>query len=73
MPRDVIMRHRIRHLEKTVLCDWPTFTIWGNGKLGRQFFAALDPEARSKVKAFCDVDKNKIGKPYVHGVLKVIL
>jgi len=72
VPREVLLQHRVRHLEATVLSQpyWQQFTIWGAGKLGRQLFGALSPECRKNVKGFCDVDEKKIGKPYHHSTLK---
>lgn len=42
------------------------FTIWNAGKLGKLFYRSLPPALRAKVKCFCDVDRNKIGRSYRH-------
>lgn len=63
-PRRVLLRIRVRAFERRVLCEWPQFTIWGNGRDGRNFFNELKPEYRDKVKEFCDIDERKIRKGY---------
>ena len=56
--------HIPRAIGEQVLRGWPSFSIWGAGRDGREFFKALRPEMRSRVAAFCDVDPNKVGTPY---------
>ena len=64
IPRRTIHLHRVRAIEEEVLQRWPSFSIWGAGRDGREFFKALRPETRSRVTAFCDVDPSKVGTPY---------
>ena len=64
IPRRTIHLHRVRAIEEQILRGWPSFSIWGAGRDGREFFKALRPEMRSRVTAFCDVDPNKVGTPY---------
>lgn len=59
---ETIWRIRLQELEKNVLPKWTTFTIWNAGKEGRRFYRSLSTQNRSKVVAFCDVDKKKIDK-----------
>ena len=53
---------RIRELERNVLSNWTSFTIWNAGKQGRKFYRDLTDENRKKVACFCDVDEKKIAK-----------
>ena len=48
--------------------DWAgrDFSIWGAGRDGRQFLAALQPAYRARVRGFCDIDPRKIARGYVH-------
>ncbi|XP_067128435.1 queuosine-tRNA galactosyltransferase-like isoform X3 [Centruroides vittatus] len=55
---------RIKELEEHVLCHWPKFTIWNAGKQGRKFFRSISTSNRSKIVAFCDVDRKKISKGF---------
>ena len=72
IPRQTILRHRTAALERDQIGDpvleqlwlWPTLTIWGAGRDGREFFKALRPETRRRVTAFCDVDPKKVGTTY---------
>jgi Glycosyl transferase family 2 len=41
-----------------------TFTIWGAGRDGKDFFNCLSDEGRALVSCFCDVDTKKIGQLY---------
>jgi hypothetical protein len=50
----------VKAIEHSVLCRWRSFTIWGAGRDGRDFFKALSPASKAKVVAFCDVDANKV-------------
>ncbi|XP_061719882.1 UDP-GlcNAc:betaGal beta-1,3-N-acetylglucosaminyltransferase-like protein 1 [Cydia pomonella] len=59
--REMIWQIQLERLQKLVLPNWETFTIWNAGKAGRRLVRALDPEHLKKVVAFCDVDKKKIG------------
>lgn len=62
IPRRTILRHRAAAIEASVLRDWPSFTIWGAGRDGREFFKALAPETRRRVAAFCDVDGGHLSR-----------
>ena len=64
IPRATILRHRAAAIERAVLSHWDAFTIWGAGRDGRDFFKALTPECRRRVRAFCDVDAKKVGTTY---------
>ena len=64
IPRQTIMRHRAAAIERAILSQWPTFTIWGAGRDGRDFYKALTPGTRRRVRAFCDVDAKKVGTTY---------
>ena len=41
------------------------FSIWGAGRDGRQFLAALQPAYRARVRGFCDIDPRKIARGYI--------
>ena len=62
IPRKTIQRHRVAAMEEAVISKWGSFTIWGAGRDGRDFFKALSPDAKNKVTAFCDVDPKKLGE-----------
>ncbi|KAJ8954088.1 hypothetical protein NQ318_004393 [Aromia moschata] len=62
---DTIWNLRVERLERVVLNNWPTFTIWNAGKQGRKLYNSLSQENKNKVVALCDVDRNKIGRKYV--------
>ena len=71
IPRRTILRHRVEAIEAAVLSPkardgdgWRSFTIWGAGRDGREFFKALTPATRARVAAFCDVDPTKVGTDY---------
>ena len=64
IPRRLIWRHRVEAIEAAVLSGWPSFSIWGAGRDGREFFKALRPETRRRVAAFVDVDPAKVGTTY---------
>ncbi|XP_068076871.1 queuosine-tRNA galactosyltransferase isoform X2 [Danio rerio] len=55
---------RVDFLQERVLSQWDSFTIWNAGKQGRKLYRSLRPDNQSKVKAFCDVDENKIKKGF---------
>ncbi|KAJ8714542.1 hypothetical protein PYW07_002767 [Mythimna separata] len=60
--RDCIWNIQLDRLQKCVIPHWENFTVWNAGKAGRRLVRSLSPDNLKKVKAFCDVDKNKIGK-----------
>ncbi|XP_062507806.1 UDP-GlcNAc:betaGal beta-1,3-N-acetylglucosaminyltransferase-like protein 1 [Corticium candelabrum] len=60
--RQTIWDIQVKEFEKSVLCHWPSFTIWNAGKQGRHFYKSLTEENRQKVIMFCDVDSKKISK-----------
>ncbi|CAG9770939.1 unnamed protein product [Ceutorhynchus assimilis] len=61
---ETIWTLRVERLETIMLTKWTQFTIWNAGKQGRKFYNSLSQENKDKVRAFCDVDLNKIGKKY---------
>lgn len=66
-PRETIFTIRLRHLCLNVLSKPPWtagFTIWNAGRAGKRFFKSLPEEYRNRVRYFCDVDANKIGKEF---------
>ncbi|XP_067260110.1 queuosine-tRNA galactosyltransferase isoform X6 [Chanodichthys erythropterus] len=61
---DTIWDLRVDFLQERVLSQWEAFTIWNAGKQGRKLYRSLSPTNQKKVKAFCDVDENKIQKGF---------
>ncbi|XP_056136382.1 UDP-GlcNAc:betaGal beta-1,3-N-acetylglucosaminyltransferase-like protein 1 isoform X2 [Lampris incognitus] len=61
---ETIWNLRVDFLQERVLCRWESFTIWNAGKQGRKLYRSLSPANQKKVKAFCDVDENKIRKGF---------
>ncbi|KAG7485383.1 hypothetical protein JOB18_009187 [Solea senegalensis] len=61
---ETIWKLRVDFLQERVLSHWETFTIWNAGKQGRKLYRCLSPVHQKKVKAFCDVDENKIQKGF---------
>lgn len=61
---ETIWRLRVEFLQERVLSQWESFTIWNAGKQGRKLYRSLSPTNQRKVKAFCDVDQNKIQKGF---------
>ncbi|TSK18103.1 Meteorin-like protein [Bagarius yarrelli] len=59
---ETIWNLRVNFLEERVLGRWGSFTIWNAGKQGRKLYRSLTFTNQRKVKAFCDVDENKIKK-----------
>jgi hypothetical protein len=39
-------------------------SIWGAGRDGKDFYNALSPRGRQRVRAFIDIDANKVGNVY---------
>ncbi|OQS02676.1 UDP-GlcNAc:betaGal beta-1,3-N-acetylglucosaminyltransferase 1-like [Thraustotheca clavata] len=64
LPRRILLRTRLASLERRVLSQWTSFTIWGCGRDGKNFFVDLSEEYKKKVTAFCDVNEKKIGTKY---------
>ncbi|EQC35957.1 hypothetical protein SDRG_06699 [Saprolegnia diclina VS20] len=64
LPRRVLLRTRLASLERRVLSQWASFTIWGCGRDGKNFFVDLSTDGKHKVAAFCDVNVKKIGSTY---------
>ncbi|OXU27225.1 hypothetical protein TSAR_007051 [Trichomalopsis sarcophagae] len=62
--QQTIFEIRVARLEKTILPNWPAFTIWNAGKQGRQLFRSLNQRFQKRVIALCDVDEKKIGRKY---------
>uniref|UniRef100_A0A8C5D0I8 Glycosyltransferase 2-like domain-containing protein n=1 Tax=Gouania willdenowi TaxID=441366 RepID=A0A8C5D0I8_GOUWI len=61
---ETIWKLRVDFLQERVLSCWENFTIWNAGKQGRKLYRSLSRTNRNKVKAFCDVDENKIQKGF---------
>ncbi|XP_004539127.3 queuosine-tRNA galactosyltransferase isoform X1 [Maylandia zebra] len=61
---ETIWKLRVDFLQERVLSQWESFTIWNAGKQGRKLYRSLSPANQKKVKAFCDVDENKIQKGF---------
>ncbi|XP_023131049.2 UDP-GlcNAc:betaGal beta-1,3-N-acetylglucosaminyltransferase-like protein 1 [Amphiprion ocellaris] len=61
---ETIWKLRVDFLQERVLSQWENFTIWNAGKQGRKLYRCLSPTNQKKVKAFCDVDENKIQKGF---------
>ncbi|XP_055013903.1 UDP-GlcNAc:betaGal beta-1,3-N-acetylglucosaminyltransferase-like protein 1 isoform X1 [Boleophthalmus pectinirostris] len=61
---ETIWKLRVDFLQERVLTQWESFTIWNAGKQGRKLYRSLSPANQKKVKAFCDVDENKIQKGF---------
>ncbi|XP_034044953.1 UDP-GlcNAc:betaGal beta-1,3-N-acetylglucosaminyltransferase-like protein 1 isoform X2 [Thalassophryne amazonica] len=61
---ETIWKLRLSFLQERVLSQWKKFTIWNAGKQGRKLYRCLSQNNQQKVKAFCDVDDNKIKKGY---------
>ncbi|XP_059191487.1 UDP-GlcNAc:betaGal beta-1,3-N-acetylglucosaminyltransferase-like protein 1 isoform X1 [Centropristis striata] len=61
---ETIWKLRVDFLQERVLSQWESFTIWNAGKQGRKLYRSLSPTNQKKVKAFCDVDDNKIQKGF---------
>jgi hypothetical protein len=63
-----LLKYRLRFLQDTVVCHWPSFSIWGAGRDGRKAFNALDLPNQQKVAAFADINPLLIGTHYTSGV-----
>ncbi|XP_026108197.1 UDP-GlcNAc:betaGal beta-1,3-N-acetylglucosaminyltransferase-like protein 1 isoform X1 [Carassius auratus] len=61
---ETIWSLRVHFLQERVLSQWASFTVWNAGKQGRRLYRSLSPTNQKKVKAFCDVDENKIQKGF---------
>ncbi|KAL7852172.1 hypothetical protein SRHO_G00179570 [Serrasalmus rhombeus] len=61
---ETIWTLRVDFFQERVLNQWDSFTIWNAGKQGRKLYRSLNPTNQKKVKAFCDVDENKIKKGF---------
>ncbi|XP_068995803.1 queuosine-tRNA galactosyltransferase isoform X1 [Embiotoca jacksoni] len=61
---ETIWKLRVNFLQERVLSQWENFTIWNAGRQGRKLYRCLSPTNQKKVKAFCDVDENKIQKGF---------
>ncbi|KPP65426.1 hypothetical protein Z043_116163, partial [Scleropages formosus] len=61
---ETIWMLRVAFLQERVLSQWEAFTIWNAGKQGRRLYRSLSVANRRKVRAFCDVDENKIRKGF---------
>ncbi|KAM6940683.1 queuosine-tRNA galactosyltransferase [Xenentodon cancila] len=61
---ETIWKLRVDFLQERVLSQWENFTIWNAGKQGRKLYRSLSLTNQRKVKAFCDVDENKIQKGF---------
>lgn len=73
--RERIWQLQLQRLEKCILKFWDSFIVWNAGKQGRKLVRALSAHNLNKVKSFCDVDTNKIGKIielYCHSTRSVL-
>ncbi|XP_060716496.1 UDP-GlcNAc:betaGal beta-1,3-N-acetylglucosaminyltransferase-like protein 1 isoform X1 [Tachysurus vachellii] len=61
---ETIWNLRVDFLQERVIGQWDSFTIWNAGKQGRKLYRSLTSTNQKKVKAFCDVDENKIKKGF---------
>ncbi|KAG7270767.1 hypothetical protein CRUP_019407 [Coryphaenoides rupestris] len=61
---ETIWKFRVDFLQERVLSQWESFTIWNAGKQGRKLYRSLSLANQKKVRAFCDVDENKIQKAF---------
>ncbi|XP_072240354.1 queuosine-tRNA galactosyltransferase isoform X1 [Leuresthes tenuis] len=61
---ETIWKLRVDFLQERVLSQCENFTIWNAGKQGRKLYRSLSQTNQRKVKAFCDVDENKIQKGF---------
>nr|XP_057935910.1 UDP-GlcNAc:betaGal beta-1,3-N-acetylglucosaminyltransferase-like protein 1 isoform X1 [Doryrhamphus excisus] len=61
---ETIWNLRVGFLQERIISQWGSFTIWNAGKQGRKLYRCLNAANQKKVKAFCDVDKNKINKGF---------
>ncbi|XP_029950777.1 UDP-GlcNAc:betaGal beta-1,3-N-acetylglucosaminyltransferase-like protein 1 isoform X2 [Salarias fasciatus] len=61
---ETIWRLRVDFLQERVLSRWENVTVWNAGKQGRKLYRSLSATNQRKVKAFCDVDENKIHKGF---------
>uniref|UniRef100_A0A8K9UJK8 UDP-GlcNAc:betaGal beta-1,3-N-acetylglucosaminyltransferase-like 1 n=1 Tax=Oncorhynchus mykiss TaxID=8022 RepID=A0A8K9UJK8_ONCMY len=61
---ETIWNLRVAFLQERVINQWESFTIWNAGKQGRKLYRCLSSSNQKKVRAFCDVDENKINKGF---------
>ncbi|KAJ3614884.1 hypothetical protein NHX12_018453 [Muraenolepis orangiensis] len=61
---ETIWTLRVDFLQERILSQWERFTIWNAGKQGRKLYRSLISANQKKVRAFCDVDENKIQKGF---------
>ncbi|KAM9492926.1 queuosine-tRNA galactosyltransferase isoform 5-T10 [Salvelinus alpinus] len=61
---ETIWNLRVAFLQERVINQWESFTIWNAGKQGRKLYRCLRSFNQKKVRAFCDVDENKIKKGF---------
>ena len=59
-----LQRVRIEYLQRLVIDNWASFSIWGYGRDGRKFINLLRKENAEKVASYCDVDEKKIGMDF---------
>mmetsp|Transcript_13243 Transcript_13243/g.21567 ORF Transcript_13243/g.21567 Transcript_13243/m.21567 type:complete len:406 (+) Transcript_13243:1108-2325(+) len=69
-PRKFLFNIKAKAIERDVLSKWDSFTIWGAGRDGKDFFKMLSPETQNKVVAMCDIDPKKIKRGYHNKQLK---
>mmetsp|Transcript_13972 Transcript_13972/g.37505 ORF Transcript_13972/g.37505 Transcript_13972/m.37505 type:complete len:378 (+) Transcript_13972:817-1950(+) len=67
LSRRYLLSVRVAAFERLVIVHWVTFSIWGAGRDGRQFYKALTNRSQSKVQAFLDIDTKKIARGLLHG------
>lgn len=67
--RKRLLEIRVAAFERRVLRRddrWRRFAVWGAGRDGRAFVAALSPESRARCVAMLDVDPKKCGGTYAN-------
>ncbi|GAB5370820.1 hypothetical protein AAMO2058_001526100 [Amorphochlora amoebiformis] len=59
-----LLRSRIRYFQRRVISQWKTFSVWGAGRDGKNFFIELSKENRLKISMFVDIDAKKIERGF---------
>lgn len=60
--RESLRYIQLERIERLILPFWENITIWNAGRAGRRLVRSLKFSYLSKISAFCDVDRNKVGK-----------
>ena len=66
--RRCLLAARVAAFERRILTQpsWTSFTVWGAGRDGKQFVAALSVTARNRITALADIDPRKVGTTYTN-------